>query len=603
LTKQITCDILKLVMRKCGFVTVVFVCCFLFCQSAYPFWIWTPKDKKIVYPKHAAKDSPEEHFNWAMGFFKEKNYKRAAEEFDRLAVHFKDSDLAPEAQYYCGRSYEAMAKWYPAFVAYQKTIDTYPFTKRNEEIIEREYALGNRLYKKHRGMLMGKEIMTDLDRAAEIFRKVKENAPFGKYGDQAQLMVGQCYKKSEQYNEAMKEFQRLVDEHPRSRLANKARYEAAQCTYLASLKPDYDQELTDEAIKEFRRIAQAREGMSLSEEAEERISMLKEKKAQSLLTTAKFYEGQRRYKSAAVYYRDLVDNYPVSSCAALAREKLALMEERVEKKRLQEARFAGRPKMESLLSIFSFKGKSEKKSAEADEIKTVKPDEAKSRKPFLSFMSPKKEKPSPEEADPGKPGKTAPKKPFFDFLSPKKKTDPAETKSTAPNKPGGKQFNLLGYTSGSNLPEAECSVYVDNFVNKINVTEETSDNKPYYAYLPGMEAEITRRIINRFIFDGNYEIKDARSANFILKGQLIDFKREPLRYDADNKVLEYRLSIVVNIELYKTADNKPVWHENHFAGESTFRTTGQFAKAENLAAQDAMHDLAERVVERTVESW
>ena len=144
---------------------------------------------------------------------------------------------------------------------------------------------------------------------------------------------------------------------------------------------------------------------------------------------------------------------------------------------------------------------------------------------------------------------------------------------------------------------------MDNFVNKINVTEETSDSKPYYAYLPGMEADITRKIINRFIFDGNYEIKDAKSAYFILKGQLIDFKREPLRYDADNKVLEYRLSVVVNIELYKIKEDEPVWSENYFAGESTFRTSGQFARTENLAAQDAMHDLAERVVERTVESW
>jgi len=561
-------------MRKPGFIIAVFICCFLFCQNAYPFWIWTPKDKKIVYPKHATKDSPEEHFNWAMGFFKEKDYKRAAEEFSRLAAYFKDSDLAPEAQYYSGRSYEAMEKYYPAFVAYQKTIDTYPFTKRNEEIIEREYDLGNRLYKKHRGLLLGKEIMTDLDRATEIFRKVKENAPFGEYGEQAQFMVGECYKKSEQYNEAMKEFQRLVDEYPRSRLAGKARYEAAQCTYLASLKPDYDQELTDDAIKEFRRIAQVREGLSLSEEAEERISMLEEKKAQSLFNTAKFYERQRHYKSAAIYYEEIVNRYPASSPAVSAGEKLALMKERVEKKRLKEASRPEKPKTKSLLSMFSFKRETKKVEPEAAKIEPVKPEEAKPQKPFFSFMRPKEKKPKEAKAKPVK-----------------------------SEKPKGKPFSFFGYTSGSNLPAEECSVYVDNFVNKINVTEETSDSKPYYAYLPGMEADITRRIINRFIFDGSYEIRDAKNAYFILKGQLIDFKREPLRYDADNKVLEYRLSVVVNIELYKIKGNELVWQENRFAGESTFRTMGQFAKVENLAAQDAMNDLAERVVERTVESW
>jgi len=583
-------------MRKSGFIIVIFVLFFLFCRDAYPFWIWTPKDKKIVYPKRAAKDSPKEHFNWAMDFFKEKNYQRAVEEFENLVAHFKDSDMAPEAQYYCGRSYEAMGKYYPAFIAYQKTIDMYPFTKRNEEIIEREYDLGSRLYRKHRGLLMGKEIMTDLDRAVEIFRKVKENAPFGEYGDRAQMMVGQCYKKSEQYHEAMKEFQRLVDEYPRSNLADKARYEAAQCTYLASLKPDYDQELTDDAIKEFRRIAEIRRGLSISEDAEKRISMLEDKKAQSLFTTAKFYERQGRYKSAAIYYGDIVEKYPASSSAVLAGEKLTLMRERVEKEKLKERREPKSSKIESLLSLFSFK-KGPKK---------IKPEEAKTqpRKPFFSFIRPKKAESAGGEikAAQAEEAKAQPRKPFFSFMS-RKKAKTGKAKTAASKRARGKPFSFFGYSSGASLPSSECSICVDNFVSKINVTEETSDSKPYYSYLPGMEADITRRVIDRFIFDGNYEIKNAQNACFILKGQLIDFKREPLRYDADNKVLEYRLSIVVNLELYRTESNELIWHENHFAGESTFRTVGQFAKVENLAAQDAMDDLAKRVVERTVENW
>ena len=93
-----------------------------------------------------------------MKFFKNKNYKRAAEEFKNLTVHFKDSHLAPEAQYYTGRAHEEAEKYYPAFQAYQKTIDVYPFAKRVDEIINRQYNLGNILYKKHSGKLMGKEI-------------------------------------------------------------------------------------------------------------------------------------------------------------------------------------------------------------------------------------------------------------------------------------------------------------------------------------------------------------------------------------------------------------------------------------------------------------
>lgn len=160
-----------------------------------------------------------------------------------------------------------------------------------------------------------------------------------------------------------------------------------------------------------------------------------------------------------------------------------------------------------------------------------------------------------------------------------------------------------GYTAGSFVSSKGHSVYVENFVNEINVTQEISDRKPYYAYKPAMEADITRSIIDKFLYDGNYEIKDQESAEFVLKGQLVDYRREPLRYDANDYVIEYRLSVVVNMELFDRISGKKVWQEKNFAGESTYRTTGQYAKSENTTLDEALEDLSNRVVERTVENW
>lgn len=292
-----------------------------FSPEASAFWIWTPKANKLVNPKHSTKDTPEEQFGWAMQFFESKDYKRAAGEFINLASDFKDSDLAPEAQYYAGRAHEEAGKYYFAFQAYQKAIDVYPFTKRIDEIIKRQYNLGNVFFKKHAGLLMGKEIMTDLDRAAEIFERVRGNAPFGEYADKAQFMLGECFKKSEQYGEAAKAFQKIADDYPGSPLAEKAKYEVAQATYLASLKSDYDQELTDEAIKEFKKVAGGSHS-AISGEAREAISMLEDKKAESLFKAAKFYESQKHYKSAAIYYKEILGKYPRGSFGEPARGAL-----------------------------------------------------------------------------------------------------------------------------------------------------------------------------------------------------------------------------------------------------------------------------------------
>ena len=154
--------------------------------------------------------------------------------------------------------------------------------------------------------------MTDLSRAVEIFKKVRENSPFGEYADRAQYMIGESYTKSEQFGEAAEAFQKLVDEHPESSLVDRARYEIARTTYLASLKPDYDQELTDEAIQEFKEVAMDSSTVIISEQAKNAIAALENKKAESLFNTAKFYQSQKHYKSAAIYYREILDKYPES---------------------------------------------------------------------------------------------------------------------------------------------------------------------------------------------------------------------------------------------------------------------------------------------------
>lgn len=160
-----------------------------------------------------------------------------------------------------------------------------------------------------------------------------------------------------------------------------------------------------------------------------------------------------------------------------------------------------------------------------------------------------------------------------------------------------------GYTTHSVMPEGEPTLYVANFENKIDVTEETSDRNVYYAYKPGMEIDITREVIDRFIFDGNYRVTDRKAAHFLLKGELIRFERQPLRYDTNENITEYRVNVVVNLELIDQKKQEIVWTEQNFAGESTYRTSGQFSKSESAAIQEAIKDLARRVVERTVENW
>jgi hypothetical protein len=160
-----------------------------------------------------------------------------------------------------------------------------------------------------------------------------------------------------------------------------------------------------------------------------------------------------------------------------------------------------------------------------------------------------------------------------------------------------------GYTTGSLLPSHLKSIYVDNFKNKIDVSKEVTEMSRYTLYRPGLENDVTSAIVERFVFDGNLKIEKEKNANLILRGNLVDYRQEALRYDRDDDVEEYRIKVVVDIELIETATDKALWTQRGMEGRSTYRISGPFATSKDAAREEAIEELARYVVERTVEDW
>ncbi|MDD5422316.1 MAG: tetratricopeptide repeat protein [Candidatus Omnitrophica bacterium] len=303
----------------------------IFANTASAYWLWTPETKKFVNPKHAVKDSPKEQFDWAMSFYDSKDYKKAASEFEKLVKNYEYSEYASKAQYYAGLCYENMGKYYIAFQNYQKTIDNYPQIENLEEIIAREFNIGNIYESKDNPKVLGTDIMTSLDRSVEIYRKVVDDAPYGRLADEAQFRLGEALKRSERYDEAIVAFQRIGDDYPDSKFAERAQYETAHCAYMASLKPAYDLEPTDKAIRAFEEFSNKNRDEELSREAEKTIQRLKDKNAEKSLMTARFYERLKRYPSAIIYYQDIVDRFPESYFVEEARAKIESLNMKVKK--------------------------------------------------------------------------------------------------------------------------------------------------------------------------------------------------------------------------------------------------------------------------------
>ena len=299
--------------------------------TAYGYWLWTPDTKKFINPKYAVKDSPKEQYDWAMSFYEAKDYPRAAAEFEKLTKHYEYSEYAAKSQYYVGLCYENLGKLYIAFQNYQKTVDNFPHADNMDEIISRQFNIANIFASKESPKVMGTEIMTSMDRAIEIYKKVVDNAPYGKLADEAQFKLASALKKTERYDEAIAAFQRLIDDFPASKFTDSAKYEMADCAYKASLKPDYDIEPTNKAITAFEEFSRANSSEKLSAEAGKTVQRLKDRSAEKSMSTARFYERQKHYESAVIYYHEVLDKFPDSSSAPEARKKIEELNKKIRK--------------------------------------------------------------------------------------------------------------------------------------------------------------------------------------------------------------------------------------------------------------------------------
>lgn len=163
-------------------------------------------------------------------------------------------------------------------------------------------------------------------------------------------------------------------------------------------------------------------------------------------------------------------------------------------------------------------------------------------------------------------------------------------------------FSGCGYTTKSMLPEDIKRIHVAPVKNAIDLTGELSDDERFRVYRPGLEVDLTNAIINRFIFDGNLKISGPDAADAVVETKLVDFHRDPLRYDGDQDVQEYRLNVVIDVAVVRADNRKVLWHEN-VVGDATFFLQGPRATSEDQAVTRLVEDAARRVVEKTIELW
>lgn len=294
--------------------------------SAYGQWVYSPEIGRFVNLKRQPKETPELQLEHARTLMLEGDYKNALQEAEKFERFYGDSELADENQFLRGQIEEARGNYLDAAREYQQVVASYPESDLFDQVLERQYEIGNRFYEKGQAKMQERWTLwreRPFKRAIQVYEMVVDNQPFTEAAAAAQYKIGLCYFTREDYLEASYEYQRVVEEYPASEWVDDAAYGLALCYYEASLPPAYDQSTSQLAVNAVDDFNARFPNDERASEMNTVKSEMREKIAAQRLRTARFYERRRDFEAATIYYRLLVSDFSGTEAAETATQWLA----------------------------------------------------------------------------------------------------------------------------------------------------------------------------------------------------------------------------------------------------------------------------------------
>ncbi|MCK9590270.1 MAG: outer membrane protein assembly factor BamD, partial [Terrimicrobiaceae bacterium] len=167
------------------------------------------------------------------------------------------------------------------------------------------------------------EIVPSTDRAEQMFASIIKNAPFSKNAPIAQFNLGLTYEKQGKLKEAAGAYQTILDKYPASSIADDALYQIGYI-YMQVGRSGKSQDLSSLVVAKntFEDFLLQYPNSEKAAQARENLVSIGGKESGDLLAIAQFYDRYKNYRSAAIYYNDVIRRQPGTKQAEFARNRI-----------------------------------------------------------------------------------------------------------------------------------------------------------------------------------------------------------------------------------------------------------------------------------------
>ena len=138
--------------------------------------------------------------------------------------------------------------------------------------------------------------------------------PASKNASKIQFLLGETHLKKKEYEEAIMEYQRIIDKYSDSEYLDDAYLKIAESYYVQKLAPERDQSATKKAIYYYEKVVQL--GGSFTEESREKIRECRATLALKEYYIARYYHKSKEYETSNSVLDEAIKNYSDSTVMA-----------------------------------------------------------------------------------------------------------------------------------------------------------------------------------------------------------------------------------------------------------------------------------------------
>src|SRR6266481_6676914 len=248
--------------------------------------------------------------------------KRAIRAYKTLVKRHPKDALAPTALYRAAQLQEQTRQYTPAADSYLQLVERYSSSAHFDDAIEGQFPVGEICLNGKKLKMLGIPIASALDRAVTIFANVVRTAPYGRYTARAQFNIGMVREKQGANDAAIQAYQAVVDKFPNEPIAVDAQYQIGYIWFTAAQLGTNDAAAAGNAKTAFQDFLFHYPKSEKAAQAHKDLDILEHKQTNNSFKVAKFYDKQKYYRAAVIYYNEVIRQQPGSEESNQAKKRI-----------------------------------------------------------------------------------------------------------------------------------------------------------------------------------------------------------------------------------------------------------------------------------------